>query len=467
MKKLLLVFAILPALLFSQTRKQRKALEAQKKADQQVITNLKNHTQFFTDKNSQQAIADSKNDELVLEYISNQFRTIGIQPKGTNGYIQQYKIDDGKQIEAGTSLKVNGTVLAVKKDYFPLVFSASKSASGMPAMALRERDVPWFADVKDWIDESTKDDSDINKTIVKEAERAALKGATALFLYNSSNLADNISFNKRDKTTPLSIPVIYITPAGYNKYFTDPSQILDIELNVVLKDATKMVKSIVGYIDNGATSNILIATPYDRINPEEDGPTASVNTLDDIISGRSMLIELARMLSKSKAKNNNYTFIGYSSEDSLSKDSKWLNNSAITSNANYIINLDKVGRYNEDKKLVISTYGTTPDLLESIKPLADNNLEISFDSTSLAGRGSSGYPLKVPVLNFFTASGINNSSAQAANINYEGELNIARFIYRVIEATDGKGKLAFRANIGSSIMGNQTSVSAMTTAQPK
>ncbi len=195
MNKLLLVFVLVPALLFSQTRKQRKALEAQKKADQQVISNLKSHIQFLSNKSPQESGNVSKEGPLVLQYISTQFKAIGLQPKGTNGYIQQFKLDDERQIEPQTFLKVNGTLLAVKKDYFPLSFSASKSATGMPAMALREKGVPWFADMKDWLEDTAKNvEFEITKTIQKEADRAALKGATALFLYNSGNLTDNLRF---------------------------------------------------------------------------------------------------------------------------------------------------------------------------------------------------------------------------------------------------------------------------------
>lgn len=247
----------------------------------------------------------------------------------------------------------------------------------------------------------------------------------------------------------MSIPVIYITSNGYNKYFIDNSQVLDIELNVALKETIKNAKNAVGFIDNGVASNIVIASPYNRAYPEENETTAEgkgkTGGSGDIISGTSMLIELARMLSGSKAKNNNYTFIAYSGEDTLSQESKWLNNSAITSSANYIINLNRVGRYNEDKKLLIETYGTSPDWIETIKPFADKNLEVSFDSSSLANRDTSVYQVKIPVLNFLTSIPVNQDLAllNAGKINYEGELHIARFIFRLIESTDTKGKLAF------------------------
>lgn len=466
MNKLLLVFALVPVLLFSQTRKQRKALEAQKKADEQVISNFKSHIQFLTSKTPQQSTASTTDGVLTLQYISNQFKAIGLQPKGTNGYIQQFKINNGKQIQSNTFLKVNGTTLVVKKDYFPLSFSASKSVTGMPAMALREKGVPWFADVKDWLEENTKNaDFDIVEIIHKEAGRAASKGATALFVYNSSNLIDKVRFNNKDKTSPLSIPVIYITSNGYNKYFLDHSQLLDIELNVVLKETIKNANNVIGYINNQASSNIVIAAPYNRAYPTENDTVADKGKIngssDDAISGTSMLIELARMLLSSKAKNNNYTFIAYSGEDTLSQDSKWLNNYAIASGANYIINLDRVGRYDENKKLLIEAYGISAEWIESIKPLAEKNLEVNFDSSSIESRDASISQVKIPLLNFLTGDHGNYSqvSLQDGTINYEGELYIARFIYRLIEATDTKGKLVFTKDSRTSLQNIKTTKS--------
>jgi len=447
MNKLLLILILIPALLFSQTRKQRKALAAQRKADQQVTNNFIKHSQNL----GNNANLISKDKASVQQYISNQFKTIGLQQKGTNGYIQPFKIDAGKHIKANTFLKVNGTLLAVKKDYYPLSYSAQKSITGMPAMALREKGVPWFIDVKDWLEADSKNPAiDINKKVQKEAERAAIKGATALFVYNSSNIADNLRFNNKDKTRPLPLPVIYITFAGFNKYFNDQSQILDIELNVAFEEIIKNANNIAGYIDNGAASNIIIAAPYDFFNEESEiaGENQSSEDTVDIVSGPSMLIELARMLAVSKFKSNNYTFIAYSGEKLMAQTTRWINSSSITSPANYIINLNNVGRYDNNKKLLIEGYGTSTNWMETIKSLADNNLEISNDSSNLKRRDTSVHYARVPVLSFFTGAKNNydKTSSATSKMNYEGEMHITKFIFRLIEASNTKGKLDFAQN---------------------
>lgn len=448
MKRLLLLFAFLPVLLFSQSRKQRKALEAQRKADLQLVNNLKTHLQFFEKNYPLGSNTISKDDRLAVSYIADQFEAIGLKTKGANGYIRQFKINEGKQIAPGTFLKVNGTLLTVKKDYFPFSFSASKSVAGMPAMALKEKGVPWFVDIKDWLDDDTKlSDTNIVKIIQKEALRAAAKGATALFIYNSGNLPDNLRFNNRDITLPSPVPVVYITSGGYHKYFTDQSEILDVEMNVAFKESVKNANNVAGFIDNSAALNIVIATPYCLWQEEGESLNKSLKIDEaEMMSGTAILIELARMLSSSKARHNNYTFIAYTAEDTITLKNNWFNNNVINSSVNYIINLDKTGRYNQDNKLLIKSYGAS-DLIKNITPFTDKNIEISFDSGAFRGKDLA-HLVKVPIVSFSAITTVTEAKATAdySKINYEGELNIIRFIYRLIEATDSKGKLIFLEN---------------------
>ncbi len=453
MKKLLLVLAFAPAFLWAQSKKQRKAIAEQQKADQVIISNLKNHVQFLSDDKLEGRSTGSKGETLAMEYVSNQFKSIGLQPKGTNGYIQEFLIEEGKQIEPSTYLNIDGTKLELKKDYVPLAYSATKLVSGMPAMALRERGVPWFVDVKDWLDANTGNPgNNINSTIQKEAVRAAAKGATALFVYNSTNRQDNILFDNKDKTPSSPIPVIYIMPDGYKKFFSDHSQVLDIELNVAFREGTRKGHNVIGYVDNGASSAIVIGAHYDHLGMGEDANALDTGKAihrgaDDNASGTALLIELARMLSASKAKNNNYLFIAFSGKELGLLGSKyWLEHPTINAPVNYMVNLDMVGRYDTDKKLLIGGNGSSPIWPQVIAGIGDKTLQVKFDST-ITGPGDheSFYRKNIPVLFFNTGTHADYHKAtdNANKINYEGELRIARYITRLVEATDNKGRIAF------------------------
>jgi aminopeptidase YwaD len=453
MKKLLLILTFAPAFLLAQSKKQRRAIAEQQKADQAIINNLKNHVQFLTGDKLEGRSTGSQGEALAMEYISNQFKNIGLQPKGTNGYIQEFLVDEGKQIDPSTSLNIDGNKLELKKDYVPLAYSATKSVSGTPAMALKERGVPWFVDVKEWLDANANNASfNINNAIQKEAARAAAKGATALFLYNSSNRQDNIRFDNKDKTPASPIPVIYIMPDGYKKYFSDHSQVLDIELNVALREGTRKGHNVIGYVDNGAPAVIVIGAHYDHSGMDEDANASDTGKAirrgaDDNASGTAALIELARMLAASKAKSNNYIFIAFSGKEIGMLGSKyWLDNPTVNLPVNYMINLDMIGRYNADKKLSVAGYASSPIWPQVIAGISDKTLQVKLDSTN-AGPGDheTFYRKNIPVLFFNT--GISSDYHKAADVadkpDYEGELRIAKYITRLVETTDNKGRIAF------------------------
>lgn len=453
MKKLLLILALAPTFLLAQSKKQKKAIAEQQKADQVIINNLKAHVQYLADDKLEGRSTGSAGEAMAMQYISNQFKVIGLQPKGTNSYIQEFIIEEGKQIEPSTFLNLNGTRLMLKRDFIPLAFSATKPVKGMPAMALRERGVPWFFDVKELLDANAGNATyNISDALKKEAARSATKGATALFIYNSSSTNDNIRFENKDTSHPSSIPVIYILPDGYKKYFVDHSQLLDIELNVALREKNRSGHNVVGYIDNNGSSTVVVGAHYDHLGWGEDGNAADTgkilhNGADDNASGTSLLIELARMLASSKAKGNNYLFIAFSGEEIGALGSKyWLDKPTITTPLNYMINLDMVGRYDASKKLNVSGYGSSPLWSQYINGANDKTLEIKIDSTAgTVGDQLSFYRKDIPVIFFNTgySSDYHKATDKADKINYDGELRIAKYISRLIESTDGKGKIAF------------------------
>ena len=80
--------------------------------------------------------------------------------------------------------------------------------------------------------------------------------------------------------------------------------------------------NVIGYIDNGAATTVILGAHFDHLGYGEDGNSMLRtgeklihNGADDNASGTAALIELARILKTSKAKNNNYLFIAFSGEE--------------------------------------------------------------------------------------------------------------------------------------------------------
>lgn len=450
MKKLLFLLLLIPVLSWSQSKRKKRI--AEEKANAALVTNLKTHVNYLADDQLEGRLTGSKGEELAAQYIIKQYEQLGITPKGTKGYEQIFDINEGKQIDATTSLVIDDKTLTIRKDYFPLPYSPNKKLKGKPAMILSEKGQPWFYDVKETLEEQKSNPHfDLEAAIKKQVETVVAKGATALFVYNSSALTDNIQFNKNDRSTLLPVPVIYITKEGWKKYFSDEEASLDMTLNVSLSEKKRKGRNIVAFIDNNAANTVIIGAHYDHLGYGEDKTALDTfhaihNGADDNASGTAALLELARLLKEKSPANNNYLLMHFSGEELGLLGSKyWLENPTVKVSPNYMINMDMVGRYDTAHKLTVGGYGTSPVWAEVWKNLK-TTLITKFDSTgSGPSDHASFYRANIPVQFFFTGShpDYHKVSDDADKINYTAQRDIVKLIYELIAQTDTKGKLAF------------------------
>ncbi len=455
MKKLLLLVAIIPSLTFAQTRKQRAA---QAKADTLTINNLRAHIRYLASDSLEGRRTGTRGEVLAMQYISQQFLKEGLQPKGNpgSGYVQEFEIDEGKQFaDSNNYFSVGGQMLELRKDYYPLAYSANAAASGNSSPALREKKEPWFFDVKDILDDNKNNPHfDIDDAIKIEAKNTKEKGGTALIVYNSSAAVDNIQFSKNDKSATAGIPVVYLTQDALKKYFADATDTYDINLKVNLFNASRKARNVIGFINNNAVNTVIIGGHYDHLGYGEDGnqtdPQAGHvihNGADDNASGTAAVIELGRLLQDSKAKNNNYLLITFSGEElGLFGSKYWLDHPTTNISANYMINMDMVGRYDSSRKLTIGGYGTSPVWGTLFSATTDKNLVVKFDSSGMGPSDhASFYRKDIPVLFFFTNShpDYHKATDDWDKINYNGELEIVKYIEQIIEAANDRSKLSF------------------------
>ncbi|SFQ40836.1 M28 family peptidase [Parafilimonas terrae] len=450
MKKLILILLILPVVTATNAQSKR----AKAKADKIITANLQSHINYLASDKLEGRRAGSAGENLAMQYISNMFEKYKLAPKGDNGFIQAFEISEGNSFNSPDNhFSVNGEQLEAKTDYYPLSISASAGAKGSVSPMLREQDQIWFWNVSDVL-EDNKDNPhfDISSLLKEEAETDAKKGATALIVYNSSTQADNILFNKFDTTAAVTIPVIYITQQGLQKHFADLTGIYDIDLNVHLQADNRKAHNVIGYINFNAPTTVVIGAHYDHLGYGEDGNSLDGagqihNGADDNASGTAAMLELARILYNTKARNNNYLFMAFSGEELGLLGSKyWLQHPTANVNLNYMINLDMVGRYAADRKLTIGGYGTSPTWGEIFQTTTDPNLEIKFDSSGSGPSDHSAfYRDSVPVLFFFTNShpDYHKATDDADKINYKDETEIVDYIVNIINAANDKGKLSF------------------------
>jgi hypothetical protein len=219
--------------------------------------------------------------------------------------------------------------------------------------------------------------------------------------------------------------------------------------------------NVIGWIDNKAKNTVIIGAHFDHLGYGEDGNSLEGsskqihNGADDNASGVAAMIELARMLQASDLKQNNYLFVAFSGEELGLQGSKYFvqHPTIDLASANYMINLDMVGRINEaNPAIIVGGFGTSPSWASTYsttgkKGIYKGSLLFKFDSSGTGPSDHTSFYLKnIPVLFYFTGihSDYHKPSDDFNKINYPGELMVLKHIYSIIELEDkDKNKLAF------------------------
>ena len=433
-----------------------------KKEDKQLITNLQKHVSVLAHDSLEGRRAGTPGEQKAIAYISNEFKNIGLLPKGSNGYVQPFEIDEGKQINSATRLVLGGQSLILHEHFFPLTYSANISIEALPSMAIQEVGMPWFIDIKETVEQNAKNPHyDMHAFIKAKTKEVKEKGGTALFLYNTSETKDNIDFEETDRSEPVAIPVVYLTKEGIKKYFSDPQATLDINMKIDISPKKRSAANVVGFIDNKAANTVIIGAHFDHLGYGEDGNSLDRgnkqihNGADDNASGVSGMIELARMLQGSSLKQNNYLFLAFSGEELGLHGSKYfVQHPTIDLNsANYMINLDMIGRINDASPiLTVGGYGTSPSWSSTFnttgkKGIYNGSLVFRFDSSGTGPSDHTSFYLKgIPVLFYFTGThaDYHKPSDDYNKINFAGELMVLKHIFSVIELKNkDNNKIAF------------------------
>lgn len=220
----------------------------------------------------------------------------------------------------------------------------------------------------------------------------------------------------------------------------------------------KTIKSrnVVGYIDNGAPSTVVIGAHYDHLglghdhNSLEANPAGKIhNGADDNASGVAGVIELARYFSRNKIREQyNFLFICFSGEELGLVGSKRFTEfpTIDLKTVNFMVNMDMIGRLNPEGKLMVGGVGTAPDFVPLLERL-QTDLVLAKDSSGVGPSDHTSFYLKnIPVLFFFTGqhSDYHKPTDDAHLVNYPGTTKVVNMIAEVIQQLDKKPRLAFQ-----------------------
>lgn len=424
--------------------------------DSKIEGQLRTHINYLADDKLEGRRTGTAGEQLAVEYITTQFKEIGLVPKGTEYYTQSFVVNDGKKIDSVTTLSIDGVNYKPDEDFFPFPYSPDISIEALPSIDVQEAEMPWFVDINDILEENKSNPHfDLPGYIRKNAEKARDRGASAVILYNSSATDDKLMFDPKDRSESLSIPVLYVKKSVSDNLLKDKSATVNLKMRVGVGQRNRLGYNVIGFIDNKVANTVVLGAHFDHLGYGEDGNSmirngqpSIHNGADDNASGTASLIELARQLNAGP-KGNNYLFIAFSGEELGLYGSKYFteNPTIDLKSINYMINMDMVGRLNDSSKtLTVGGFGTSPVWSGIIGKSSNAPLNIKIDSSGTGPSDhTSFYRKDIPVLFYFTGlhSDYHKPSDDSEKINYKGTVSIIDNIYSVIKAVDKHGKLAF------------------------
>ena len=429
-----------------------------RKSDKEIISGLQTEITYLSNDKLEGRRSGTPGESLASDFIIAGFSKAGLKPMGdSSGWLQGFEIYDGKDISR-SQFSINNTSLILNTDYFPLPYSATGKVSGSPAIALQESGSPWFYDLKETIESGQANPHfDLTKVLHEKIRLFSGKGASAVIFYNSSKTENGIVFDPAEGIKPEKIPAIFVTKTGRRKYLKDISQTLDVELDVQIEEKKRRGHNVVGFLDVGATYTVVIGAHYDHLGYGEDGNSLYRGAdkiihpgADDNASGTAGLLELARILKKTKGLRTNYLFVAFSGEESGLIGSKYFTDHPPVPlvKVSYMVNMDMIGRLNDSSHvLTIGGYGTSPQWAGLINSTLDKKIFIlNIDSSGTGPSDHTSFYLKnIPVLFFFTGihPDYHKPSDLAIKINYSGELQVIQLIYSITQKMDGMNKPVF------------------------
>ncbi len=217
-------------------------------------------------------------------------------------------------------------------------------------------------------------------------------------------------------------------------------------------DGTITGTNVIGYIDNKAEKTVIIGAHYDHLGLGGEGSLyaegdAIHNGADDNASGVGIMLQLAARL-KDSIKGSNYLFIGFSGEEMGLLGSNYFSKNPTIDfkKANYMLNMDMVGRLREDKTLSITGTGTAPIWNQVLNSTNTDFKLVLGESGTGPSDHTSFYLQEIPALHFFTGQheDYHKPTDDAEKLNYEGMKMIEDYIVNIISELDNDPKLSFR-----------------------
>jgi hypothetical protein len=431
---------------------------------QKVVGNFKKHVEYLASDELEGRETGTEGEIKAAGYIEEEFRKIGLEPKGTSGFYQEFDFLSGKAF-GDNKLKIGEKEMNRDEDYFVMNFSGNGEAEGELVLAgfgivAEELGFDDYANVDDiegkivLLDVSSPDGIHPHSKykayhdLRNRVNIAAEKGAAAVIFHNPGDLAEDPKRNYSRRMESVEIPVLFVNEMD------KPETGVSISLKVEMNDDYKKGRNVIGFIDKKAAHTVVIGAHYDHLGYGGEGSLYRGgereihNGADDNASGTAIMIELARSLANKPELEQNFLFIAFSGEEKgLLGSAHYTDEPTIELEAvNYMINMDMVGRLDSANTLTVFGIGTSPvwDSIADAEQVA-GNLNVAEKPDGVGPSDHTSFYLEnIPVLHLFTGAhgDYHKPSDDTELLNYEGMYEVYSYILRLIEGI-GSDKIEF------------------------
>ena len=399
----------------------------------------------------------------AAQYIADRFHEFGVQPIG-GSYFQEFPVTakTGLGPRDMLSIHAGSKVVSLKEtiDFVPLNLSSNASteaqvvfagygitapeyhyddygaidAKGKVVVILRHE--PQEADERSVFDGKNYT---VHAQLSSKLVNAKLHGAKAVLMVNDlpSHPGDEDQLDRfapSSATEDIGIPADQITVRtadfllrGVKKNVGDVIASIDrtltpqsvdlgagtrIEISVDIKEETRGVYNVAGFVAGASDEYVIIGAHYDHLGLGEQYSLAPSQTgrvhpgADDNASGTAGVIELARHFAGAGRSKRGFLFLCFAGEEEGLLGSNWYVNHPLKplKDAVAMINMDMIGRL-QDNKVYVGGIGTG----STFKPIVDeatSREHLEADESASGGYGASDHTSfttkQVPTLFFFS-----------------------------------------------------------------
>ena len=289
-------------------------------------------------------LTGTKYEQEASEYISKQFKNAGLIPMGiqqsiagkpVNSWYQYFEFSKGLSYGKNNSFSFNGNKYTLENEYYPVPYSSEGNIQaeivdvgyGINSTRLKVNTYEGMKNLEGkifLINLSDPESGSDPRYAEVEGWRARLDMAkpfkpAGIIFYNSKEPLNLEAFKKFTNIQRENIILIHTSAEIIKKLVNAETKKVSISVNLENNKGTG--HNVIGYIDNGKATTIVIGAHYDHLGMGElgnslyTGKAAIHNGADDNGSGTVALMELARVIKSNGPTNHNYLFIAFSGEE--------------------------------------------------------------------------------------------------------------------------------------------------------